>query len=122
MTAEQCLEIEAQVSRLISPERFVTVFNGVVVEQKLPLKEFKTTLPTEFATEDGFLRRMNRKTTIRLFTVQPGEAATLYEMGIPMVETGDKWHCDIEQKVPLPLDRENVPPGFLRQVRVAVFN
>ncbi|MBE0545431.1 MAG: hypothetical protein IH623_29175 [Verrucomicrobia bacterium] len=43
-------------------------------------------------------------------------------MGIPVVETGDKWHYDIGQKVPLTLDRENVPPGFLRQVRVAVFN
>ena len=52
----------------------------------------------------------------------PGEKATLYEMGIPVVETGDKWHYDIGQKVPLTLDRENVPPGFLRQVRVAVFN
>jgi len=41
---------------------------------------------------------------------------------IPVVETRDKWHCDIGQKVPLTLDRENVPPGFLRQVRVAVFN
>jgi len=39
-----------------------------------------------------------------------------------VVETGDKWHYDIRQKVPLTLDRENVPPGFLRQVRVAVFN
>ena len=44
------------------------------------------------------------------------------ELGIPVVETGDKWHYDIGQKVPLTLDRENVPPGFLRQVRVAVFN
>jgi len=43
-------------------------------------------------------------------------------MGIPVVETGDRWHYDIGQKVPLTLDRENVPPGFLRQVRVAVFN
>jgi len=46
----------------------------------------------------------------------------LYEMGIPVVETGDKWHYDIGQKVPLTLDRENVQPSFLRQVRVAVFN
>jgi len=38
------------------------------------------------------------------------------------VETCYRWHYDIGQKVPLTLDRENVPPGFLRQVRVAVFN
>ena len=43
-------------------------------------------------------------------------------MGIPMVETGDKWHDDIGQNVPLSLDRENVPPGFLRQMRMAMFS
>src|SRR5204862_2279732 len=47
---------------------------------------------------------------------------TLYELGIPVVVTGDKWHYDIGQKVPLTLDRENVQPNFLRQVRVVVFN
>ena len=39
-----------------------------------------------------------------------------------MVETGDKWHDDIGQNVPLSLDRENVPPGFLRQMRMAMFS
>ncbi len=46
----------------------------------------------------------------------------LYEMGIPVVETGDKLHYEIGQKVPLTLDRENVLPAFLAQVRLAVFN
>ncbi len=46
----------------------------------------------------------------------------LYEMGIPIVETGDKWHCDVAQKIPLTLDREGVAPSFLRELRLAVFN
>jgi hypothetical protein len=68
------------------------------------------------------LRRAQRETVIRLFALLPGEMVTLYELGIPVVETGDRWHYDIGQKVPLTLDRENVPPGFLRRVRVSVFN
>ena len=122
MTAEQCRTIEAQVRKLIPPPAIATLFNGVPLEPRLPLKEFKTTLPTEVASEDGFLRRVNRETTIRLFNVPAGETAMLYELGIPVVETGDKWHCDIGQKVPLTLDRENVPLAFLRQVRVAILN
>lgn len=59
---------------------------------------------------------------ISLYEVGEGERATLYEMGIPVVETGDKWHYDIGQKIPLTLDRENVLPAFLTQVRLAVFN
>lgn len=122
MPADQCQTIETQVRRLIPPAGIATMFNGVPLEPRLPLKEFRTTLPTEVATEDGFLRRVNRETTIRLFNVPAGETPMLYELGIPVVETGDKWHCDIGQKVPLTLDRENVPPAFLRQVRVAVLN
>jgi hypothetical protein len=43
-------------------------------------------------------------------------------MGIPVVATGDKWHIDIQQKVPLNLERDNVPPSYLQTVRVAVVN
>ncbi len=122
MTAEECSAIQAQVQKLISPERIVTSFNGSPLKPRLPLATFSASLPTEVASPDGSLRRVNRPTIVRLYEVGPGETATLYELGIPVVETGDKWHYDIGQKVPLTLDRENVPPTFLRQVRVAVFN
>ena len=46
----------------------------------------------------------------------------LYEMGIPVVPTGDQWHVSIEQKVPLNVDRDNVTPAFLRDVRRAVLD
>jgi hypothetical protein len=122
LTPDQCQAIAAQTTKLIAPERIITTFNGVPLQRRTPLAQFRLTLPTEIAADDGFLRRVNRETTLRLFSVAPGETPTLYEMGIPVVETGDKWHCDVGQKVPLTLDRENVPPGFLRQVRVAVLN
>jgi hypothetical protein len=122
MTEDECRAVEGQVRKLICPAGIVTVFNGVALEPRTELEQFNTTLPTEVASDDGFLRRVSRETSVRVFTVQSGETAMLYEMGIPVVETGDKWHYDIGQKVPLTIDRENVPPGFLRQVRVAVFN
>ena len=122
MTPDECGTIEAHVRKLISPERITTAFNGTPLEPRIPVEQFSATLQTEVVNEDGFLRRVNRETTIRVFAVLPGESATLYEMGIPVVEAGDKWHYDVGQKIPLTLDRENVQPGFLRQVRVAVFN
>lgn len=51
-----------------------------------------------------------------------GETASLYELGIPVVETGDRWHVDVGQKVPLNMDRDNVPPAFLRELRAHVLN
>ena len=122
LTPDECRAIATQARKLISPERISTSFNGELLAPRLALETFTATLPTEVASTDGLLRRAQRETVIRLFALMPGETATLYEMGIPVVETGDRWHYDIGQKVPLTLDRENVPPGFLRQVRVPVFN
>ena len=122
LTPEECRTIAVQAHKLIAPENIKTIFNGEPLTPRQPLETITAALPTEVASADGLLRRAQRETVIRLFAVLPGETARLYEMGIPVVDTGDKWHYDVGQKVPLTLDRENVPPGFLRQVRVAVFN
>ena len=68
------------------------------------------------------MRPRVRKTQVSLFEPLPGETPGLYEMGLPIVETGDKWHVNIGQKVPLNRDRDNVKPAYLKAVRVAVLN
>jgi hypothetical protein len=122
LTADECQDILTQAHKLIPLPRITTTLNGESLPIREALQALKAKLPTEIATVDGLLRRAHRETTIGLYEVLPGEEGMLYEMGIPVVETGDRWHYDIGQKVPLTLDRENVPPGFLRQVRIAVFN
>jgi hypothetical protein len=122
MTADECKSVEAQVQKLIPPNGVVTTFNAQQLEPRAVAGEFRMVLRTELAGPDGFLRRADRETTVRLHDLLPGETASIYEMGIPVVETGDKWHYDIAQKVPLTIDRENVQPAFLGQVRLAVFN
>ena len=57
-----------------------------------------------------------------IYEALPGETPSLYEMGLPIVETGDKWHVNVGQKVPLNRDRDNVKPAYLQAVRVAVLN
>jgi len=39
-----------------------------------------------------------------------------------VVETGDKYHYDVSQKVPLTFQRDNVPPAYLRTLRVHALN
>src|SRR5216117_822331 len=65
MTADQCRVVESQMRKLISPEGIITVFNGAALEQCRPLEQFSATLPTEIASDDGFLRRVNRETTVQ---------------------------------------------------------
>jgi hypothetical protein len=59
---------------------------------------------------------------VGVFEALPGEVPGLYEMGLPVVETGDRWHVSVQQKVPLNRDRDNVKPAYLQAVRVAVLN
>jgi hypothetical protein len=105
---------------LIPP--ITTIFNGEEVKRREPVRKFEAFLPTEIGDKDGSLRRTTRKTTVCLYEPRNGEDAQVYELGIPVVETGDRWHADIKQKVPLTLDRSNVLPSFLKALRAAILN
>lgn len=120
LTLEEWARICAAARRLIPPVK--TTFNGEEIGQRVPIHEFAAAIPTLAADADGRLCRKIRETTVRLFEPKPDEKATLYEMGIPVVETEDRWHVDVQQKVPLNMERDNVTPAYLRTVRVAVFN
>jgi hypothetical protein len=122
MTKEEMEEALAWTRKLLPPTDIVTRINGISLEARKPVATFATRLQTEKSNAAGFLRRIERNTEVKLYETRPGEVAMLYEMGIPIVETGDKWHYDIAQKIPLTLDREAVAPSFLRDVRLAVFN
>lgn len=122
MTEEEAQRAEDAIHSLIVPAGITTRFNGVKLPERAPLHEFEVSLRTEIADEEGYLRPTRRKTRVAVYEPRDGEVACLYEMGIPVVETGDTWHVDLGQKVPLTTDRDNVPPGYLRDVRAAVLN
>ena len=108
--------------KLIVPEAVELSFNGDVLQSRAPLTEFEATLRTEIADEDGNLRPTTRKTLVRVYKVRGGETGSVYELGIPVVETGDAYDVDVQQKIPLGLDRDNVSPAFLRTLRTLVLN
>jgi hypothetical protein len=99
-----------------------TMINGQLLPNREQLASFEVILPTVIADEEGHMRPSRRKTYLRVMAPLPGETPMLYEMGIPVVETGDTWHIDIHQKVPLNMERDNVTPSFLNEARVAVLN
>lgn len=110
----------AAMLQLIPPHGIETYFNGELIPAREQIASASATLLTEVADADGVLRRSQRITTIEVYEPRDGEEATLYEMGIPVVVTGDRFHVDIGQKVPLNFDRDNVTPGYLGAVRSAV--
>ena len=122
MTNAELDEALAALEKVLPPIYAETTLNGRQIRDRETVCSISLSLPTEVSDDEGYLRRVQRKTTAVLFKVRGDEPAMLYEMGIPVVETGDKYHVDIQQKIPLSLERDNVSASYLRAVRTAVLN
>lgn len=122
MTREQVESALAEVRTILLPPDVDVVLNGETIDYRLPLRTFDVPLTTEASDAEGNLRRTIRKGGIEVHAVLPGERATIYEMGIPVVATDDRWHVNVLQKVPLNVDRDNVTPAYLQDIRRAVLD
>ena len=122
MTREEYEQALVEIPWVILPSHVEVYFNGARLEPRTPLVRFEETLRTVIAAAEGVLRQTRRKTTVEVYEPLPGEPAMIFEMGIPVVATGDRFAVNVLQRVPLNTDRDNVPPAFLRAVRVSVLN
>ncbi len=123
MTREEVAHVSAAVLKLLTPPYIKTTFNGTALPAR-PVSDTigRVALLTEIADADGVMHRTTRSTFVRTYEVMPGEKGMVYEMGIPVVETGDKWHYDVNQKVPLSMERDSIPAAYLRTLRMVVLN
>jgi hypothetical protein len=122
MTREEFPGVCDYLRSLLLPENVVVTFNGDRLLPRKPIRTFEVSLETPVADDQGVMRLRVRKTQVSIFETLPGEVQSLYEMGLPVVETGDRWSVSVAQKVPLNRDRDNVRPAYLQAVRVAVLN
>jgi len=122
ITRAELAKVKIGLRKIISPPGVTIVVNGEPLPLRVALKTVEATLPTEIADENGVLRRSARKTTVNIYEPLPGEPAMIYELGVPVVATGDKFHADVQQKTVLNMDRDNVTPGYLRDIRTLVVN
>lgn len=122
MTKAELSETLKAVKSILPPEDVKTVLNGTEIAYRKPIAVVETTLPTELSDAEGIVRRTARKTTVEIVECLPGETPTIYEMGIPVVEMEGRWSFNVCQKVPLSMERDNVTPAYLRQLRAACVN
>lgn len=117
------VERTIEMLRTIIPNKDINItINGEVLQVRNPVASFETTLPTVRMNENGDLSPTERNTVVDVYEVLPHETARIYELGIPIVSTGDIYHYDIRQKVPLSLTRDNVKPAYLKKIRAQVLN
>lgn len=121
MTRPEFDEVCSAIERFLPHETEAFVyFNGKRLEPRPALGMVNTALPTVVSDENGNLKRTQRKADVIVYPVGADEQGTIYEMGIPVMDSGDKWHYDVRQRVPVNWERNSVPPAFLRNVRTAV--
>lgn len=132
LTGDDVCAIEHGLQRVIAPAG-VTVWVSITTRvgntrlwklaQREPLRTFTIELPTVVSDAEGVLRPTRRQAEVRLYEPNEGTEATICELGIPVVALpGDRYHVDVQQKVPLNADRDNVTPAYLQALRVAVLN
>lgn len=122
MTRSEFDQVCEAVSLLLPPEGITTIFNGQVLKGPTPLKVFEALLQTVVTDGEGNLTRSYRRTKVHVHACRSDETGYIYELGIPVVETGDGYHYDVQQKVPVNWERNNVPPSFLKTLRVEALN
>ena len=122
LTRQEMAEVEAALFTMIPPPGITTLVNGRPLERRKPVATVSATLPTEISGEDGRLARTARITDIEIYEPADGESPSIYEMGIPVVEHEGRWHCNVLQKVPLNMDRDNVTPAYRRQLHALVLD
>lgn len=108
---------------LISPADGCTItINGDALPVRKLVATTEAILPTEIADAEGVLRPTSRKARIDIFEPLGDEPPFIYELGLPVVETEDRYHVRVFQRVPVSLERDNVPPSYLRRLRAVVLN
>ena len=115
-------EMITMLSSFIAPTDFVTTVNGITLPSKSPVADFNESLPTIGVNDEGEMFNTARKTDVFIYEPEDGETPMLMELGIPVVESGTKYHVDVRQKVPLNMERDAVTPAYRKKIRGYVLN
>lgn len=115
-------ELCAFAQTLLAPRGIETTFNGDYLAPRRPVVNLKAKLTTEIANGEGILRKLKRETIVEVVEPREGESPTLYELGIPVMPLDCKWHVNVQQKVPLTMERDSVPPSYLRDISALIVN
>jgi len=118
-TREDFVEILSIIKTYLPPKNIRFIVNGELIPYRKPFKITSASLTTE-KTEGEIFRRTTRKTDIHIHKTE-GET-WIFEMGIPVVKIDCEYSVDVQQKVPLGIDRETVSEAFLRDVYAEVMS
>jgi len=118
-TTKDYKELLNHTKLLIAPDNVKFIVNESVVPPKTAFKTFEASLDTEVLEDDIMVQKF-RKTSIHLH--EPNNKSYIYEMGIPIMKIDCPWSIDVQQKIPLAVDRETVRNAFIQDVYAETLN
>jgi len=117
----------------LPPRRINFQINDGQIPYRRPYKTVEATLPTEIQRQDRLAKTV-RKTKVDIHrAIDPvlGKLihresvvlkSYLYEMGLPICEIDCRCSVDVQQKIPLSIDRETVSQSYLQKIFTIVLN
>ena len=119
LTKAEYEEICQGVKSFLPPANIKTMFNGKAIEHRKPFATFQEKLPTVKGVN---LTRTIRVTKVEVHHPREGERPGIYEMGVRVIDTDDKYIVNVNQKVPLNIEQDRLPESYQKAIRVAVAN
>lgn len=116
---DEIIELKDKARTIIPPLGVKYSVNNEIINRPHTYKSFTENLPTVVSDDEGNLVRSSRNTNIELFKT---DKHFIYEMGIPVVETDIGFSINVDQKIPLNKDRDNVSPSYLKKLKTYVLN
>jgi hypothetical protein len=112
-------ELLTYAKSLLVPKGIRFEVNGEHITSREPFKVSTAELYTEI-DDNGTFRKTTRKTQLEIYEKEG--KAYLYEMGLPVCEIDCQFSVNVQQKVPLSIDRETVSQAYLQDVFAEVLN
>jgi hypothetical protein len=123
LTKAEYEEMLKLMGMFIARDEVTVHVNGQVLPHRKPVASFKMTLPMPIAESVAAdMKLSKRECDVNIYEPLVGESPMLYGLGVPVVDNNSKWHYHVGQKVPVPFDRDNVPPNYLKLLHVECVN
>ncbi len=119
-TLSEYEEMLETIQNYLVPKNLKFLVNKNKVNYRKSYKTIRISLPTEIE-ENNVLKKTLRMTEVEILKTSK-DKAYLYEMGIPVVETDCQFDIDVQQKVPLSIDRDSVPYSYIAILYAEVLN
>lgn len=120
MTKTEYDEMLENVSNYLVSKSIEFLINGDKINYIKPHSSIRISLPTEIE-ENGVLKKTLRMSQVNILKTGKSQHY-LYEMGIPVVETECHYDIDVQQKIPLSIDRDSVPHSYVVILYAEVLN